>query len=100
VEAYDPSTDTWSPAASLSTPNAELAAAAANGKIYAIGGIGGNGQTVDVYDPSSNTWSPAAPLLTAQSNAAAADANGLVYSIGTDVEQYSPPSTLYTFLKN
>src|SRR5207247_2519357 len=38
LDVYDPSTDTWATKAPMSTPRWDLAAAAANGKLYAIGG--------------------------------------------------------------
>jgi N-acetylneuraminic acid mutarotase len=111
VEVYDPSINTWSTAAPLPTPRRLLAAVAANGKIYAIGGQNNTPvtvNTVEVYDPSSNTWSAAAPLPTETLSLAAADANGLVYAIGgfglnrdlNTLEQYAPPATVYTFIKN
>jgi hypothetical protein len=40
VEAYNPATDTWSTVASLHRPRSGLAAATANGTIYALGGSG------------------------------------------------------------
>jgi len=117
VEVYDPATNTWrssteppgTPGAPAPMPTAQfkLAAAAVNGKIYAIGGVAGNAlQTVEVYDPSSNSWSTAAGMLTARYGLAAADANGLIYAVGGEnlsgvsTEQYSPPRTIYTFIKN
>jgi N-acetylneuraminic acid mutarotase len=109
VEVYDPSTDTWSTAAPMRTARYALAAAAVNGKVYAMGGYGSPFQsTVEVYDPSMNSWSTAAPMLIPRDAMAATDVNGLVYVVGgfntnslwlNAVEQYSPPVTLYTFLK-
>ena len=103
----------------MPTARESLAAAAVNGKIYAIGGGNSFGvlSTVEVYDPASNTWSTAASMRTARTELAAADANGLIYAIGgrgattstgisptanivNTVEQFSPPVTIYTFIKN
>ncbi len=89
VEVYDPSTNTWSTAASMPTARFGLAAAAVNGKIYAIGGVNSSGgsevflNTVEVYDPATNTWSTAASMLTARYGLAAADANGLISELLT-----------------
>ena len=110
VEVYDPSSKSWSTAASMPTARFGLAAAAVNGKVYAIGGSGNfanNLKTVEVYDPSSNSWSTAASLPTGPIWAAA-DANGLIYALGvTDAfpfislaEEYSPPVTIYIYIKN
>lgn len=38
MEEYDPATDTWTPKAPMPTVRRNLAAATANGKVYAIGG--------------------------------------------------------------
>jgi N-acetylneuraminic acid mutarotase len=99
----------------MPSARAILAAAAVNGKIYAIGGGYGSGgnlvalSTVEVYDPSTNTWSSAASMPTARSWLGATDVNGLIYAIGglgaaitqvNTVEQYAPPVTIYTFVKN
>jgi N-acetylneuraminic acid mutarotase len=114
VEAYDPSTNTWTTAPSMPTARYGLAAAAVNGNIYAIGGISNNGYSnvVEVDDLFTNTWTTAASIPTsAEAYLAATDANGLIYAMGgaflngflvptNSVEQYSPPVTLYTFIKN
>jgi len=123
VEVYDPATNAWCantgpntvqcPTLPAHMPTARfgLAAAAVNGKIYAIGGRDGNNgalNTVEVYDPSSNSWSTAASMPTARDSLAAADANRVIYAFGgrdqqstnRTMEQYSPPVTIYTFTKN
>jgi N-acetylneuraminic acid mutarotase len=87
----------------MPTARNDLAAVAVNVKIYAIGGIGGSGNTVEVYDPSSNSWSTAANMPTARyALTAAAAVKGkltLIYAIGgsngsvlNTVEVYSPSS--------
>ena len=75
------------------------AAGAVNGKIYAIGLGGGE---VEAYDPATNTWSTAAPMPTGSVAWGVADANGLIYAINgpPGVEQFSPPVTIFTFIKN
>jgi N-acetylneuraminic acid mutarotase len=88
VEVYDPSTgDDWSPAADMPTARYYLAAAAAaDGRIYAIGGHEGGSlgvDTVEIYDPATNSWSTAAPMPTARSAlAVTAGADGRIYAIG------------------
>jgi hypothetical protein len=124
VEVYDPDSNSWGTAASMpaalfdpSAGRSDLAAASVNGKIYAIGGFEPDASTnqlhiantVQVYDPSSNSWSTAAGMPTARDSLAAADANGLIYAVGginmantvlDATEQYSPPVTIYSFIKN
>lgn len=93
VDVYDPGTNTWSTAAPVSTTREGLAAATLNGKIYAIGGFGGNSGpygsntylgTVEVYDPATDTWSAAAdvPLPTGGDGLAAATVSGKIYAMG------------------
>ena len=89
--------------------------AAVNGKIYALGGLSGVVSspvflgTVEVYDPSTSAWSAAPSMPTPRADLAATDANGLVYAIGgytpdgntsNAIEQYFPPVTIFTFVKN
>jgi len=52
VEAYTPSTNTWTPLADLSTGSQAIAAVSLDGKIYRIGG----GSALEAYTPSTNTW--------------------------------------------
>ena len=113
VDAYDPATQAWREVFGMPTARASLAATAdSTGKIYAIGGEGTSGvpvSTVEAYDPAGGplgTWSTAASLPTpALALGAAGDAQGKVYAVGiggppSGVYQYSPPVTIYTFIKN
>ncbi len=70
VDVYDPAKDTWTTAASIPTPRSNMACAVVDGRIYAIGGSGGEGtllSTVEEYDPSLSgniaVTSPAGKLL-------------------------------------
>src|SRR5262249_56808238 len=82
VEEYDP--PPWVTKASMPTARGELGvAAAANGKLYAIGGqnISGFLATVEEYDPATNTWAPKAPMPTARAGlGVAAAANRKPYA--------------------
>jgi hypothetical protein len=112
VEAYDPATNTWTPRAPMPTARAGLAlAAAANGKLYAVGGFNGSTlATVEEYDPTTNAWATRAPMPTARhSLGEAAGPNGKLYAIGgyssaaclpsaycTTVEEYDPATNTWT----
>ena len=113
LEVYDPSANSWSTATSMLTARLDIAAAAVNGRFYVVGGEDSPGHflnTTEVYDPALDAWSIGAPLPTARILVAASDANGLIYAIGGQLlalgspssatELYSPPVTLYTYLKN
>ena len=81
---YDPATDLWTELAPLPTPRGALAVAVSAGKVYAVGGIGeeGNSDAVEMYDPATNTWSIKAPLPTPRDHLAAVFVSGHLYAIG------------------
>ena len=75
----------WQTLAPMLTARQELATAALNGKIYAIGGYDSSGtptDIVEVYDPSTNTWASAHPIPRALHHNSAAVAAGKLYSFG------------------
>lgn len=112
VEVYTPSTDTWAEAAPMPTPRDSLAAVAANGLIYAIGGFNGSIplDTVEAYDPATNSWTTGlAPMPTPRYVfGAALGPNGNIYAIGGTntesgvtlpmTEAYSPATNTWTEL--
>lgn len=111
LEIYDPSTNTWSTGATMPTARYLLAADSVNGEIYAIGGFSTSSalNTVEAYDPPTNTWSTVATMPTARYGPGATDVNGVIYTIGgvglsstptRAAEQFSPPVTIYTFIKD
>jgi autotransporter-associated beta strand protein len=68
-ELYDPATNTWSAAASLTTARYLHTAVLLNsGKVLVIGGYTGTVTTAscELYDPVSNTWSAAGSLPAAK----------------------------------
>lgn len=100
IEAYDPATDSWSTRAPMPTARNRLAAAVADGVIYAIGGQNEYSRldTVEAYDPATDSWSTKSPMPTARGGLAAAAVDGIVYAIGgwgaegelNTVEAYDP----------
>jgi N-acetylneuraminic acid mutarotase len=90
VEAYDPSTDSWTSLASLPRGRVYLAAAATNGRLVALGGATGDAspfQTsavpdVDIYDPATNSWTMGAPMPFPNYTLTAAALGGTVYVAG------------------
>jgi N-acetylneuraminic acid mutarotase len=110
--AYDPLADTRAPIQSMPAAKYLFATAVVGGNIYVIGGSDANANalnTVEMYDPIQNKWTELAPMTTARTNFAAAVANGNVVAYGgtqdgvnplSSYEQLTPPTTIYTFIKN
>ncbi len=81
---YDPGAGVWSEGPPMPTPRGALAATELDGKLYAIGGYDGNGNTgaVEVYDPSTNRWAVKAPLPTPRDHLAAVAVKNRLYAVG------------------
>ena len=65
AELFDPATNTWTPAGSLSNARyAHTATLLSNGKVLIAGGLAATGTLAasELYDPASNTWSAASPM--------------------------------------
>lgn len=85
VEAYTPSTNTWTTVANMPEPRTGMAAATGtDGRIYAIGGE--SAPMVRVYTPGTNTWTILPGLSkhedVGRSGLAATAASGRIYAIG------------------
>jgi N-acetylneuraminic acid mutarotase len=108
LEAYEPSTNSWSTLADMPTARTGAASAVVNGKLYVIGGgIGGPGSgnvaakaSVEMYDPETDMWTSRASMPTARAFLGAAAINGKIYAAGGTqnytvgnldiLEQYDP----------
>src|SRR5207244_4039028 len=83
VEAYDPSTNTWTTKASMPTPRANFAVGMVIGVLYAVGGnstavLG----TTEAYDPVANSWATKASMPTARHSLGVGAVNGVLYALG------------------
>ena len=107
---YDPATDKWTKKTSMPRPAHHAALAAANGKIYVMGGfvpptdtaipVGGAWEPIDnawEYDPAADSWKTLPPLPGKRGSAVAAEVGGKIYVIGgaTTVEGSKDP--FFTF---
>jgi N-acetylneuraminic acid mutarotase len=97
VEVYSPATNTWTTAADLPTPTADLVTVTGvDGRIYAIGGwLGGAIATVVAYTPSTNTWAPVKNMLEPRVfPGATLGTDGQIYALGgsnsATAEVYTP----------
>ncbi len=101
VEEFDPTVGpngTWTRMANMPTARYGFGAVALNGKIYAIGGMGG-ANVVEEFDPTvgpDGTWTTKAPIPNNHGmGVAAAVLNGKIYTIGGDysynlVQEFDP----------
>lgn len=106
VEAYDPTTNTWTGKASMPTARYRLAAGAVGGVIYAAGGNTGGPilPTVEAYDPATDTWTTKASMPSARQVLAIGVVNGILYAVGGTsyssvlaiVEAYDPSTDTWT----
>ena len=94
VEEYDPAANRWTRKARMPTARATLSTSTVDGKIYAIGGVGGDLSqaipTVEVYDPTTNRWSKRADIPTARSGLATSVVDGKIYAIGGQTGFFGP----------
>jgi RNA polymerase sigma factor (sigma-70 family) len=88
VEQYDPIADKWTKKANMPTAR-EASTAAVNGRIYAIGGFGGENKsyltTVEEYDPITDSWNKKNDMPTARASLSTCAVNGKIYAIGGNV---------------
>jgi N-acetylneuraminic acid mutarotase len=106
ISVFDPMTGTTTPKTSATQGRdrygGALTAAAAAGRVYAIGGfslVGGSLASIDAYDPATDAWSPRAPMSVGREAAAVAAVGNKIYVCGgvngnqgflTSVEIYDP----------
>lgn len=102
VQVYRPALDIWESRASMPTARSQIAAAEANGILYAIGGkLAGAGNTAanqnEAYDPVTNTWSVRAPMPTARYHLSVVSLEGFVYAIGGSLTSGEVVSTVEVY---
>lgn len=78
---YDPNTNTWSRKADVPVVLQNLALAASNDKIYAIGGDPVRNTNFE-YNPETNTWKTLAPMPTARQHIDCGVFENKIYVIG------------------
>ncbi len=108
VEAYDPTTDTWTKKTNMPTARGYFGLAAANnGNLYAIGGWNNYSiAAVEEYNPATDTWATKTSMPTARNTLAVATApSGVIYAMGgqingsgtiATVEAYDPGTNTWT----
>ncbi|WP_428504979.1 Kelch repeat-containing protein [Roseateles sp.] len=112
---FDPSSQSWSSAAPISTARNAAGAAVVDGQLYVLGGrtpgIRANDQqslsSLEVYTPASGQWAAAPAMPTARGSLAVVALGGRLYALGGEstpgqvsnaVERYDPQSQAWTTL--
>jgi N-acetylneuraminic acid mutarotase len=110
VEAYDPSTDRWTPKTPMPVGLHHVGLGVTGGRLYVIGGYRQSGltvwepvATVYAYDPATDKWTERAPMPTARGALSVSEHDGKLYAIGgygrkansAAVEVYDPERNLW-----
>ena len=97
---------TWTQKADMPTARWRLSTSLVDGKIYAIGGVGGSNK-VEEYDPATDTWTEKADMPTGRVMLSSSVVDGKIYAIGgatywpggtvlATVEEYDPATDTWT----
>jgi N-acetylneuraminic acid mutarotase len=81
VEAYNPTTNSWTTKTPMLIPRMKFAVGVVNGTLYAIGGAGPVSK-VEAYNPNTNAWTAKAPMPTARFAFGVEVVNGILYVVG------------------
>jgi N-acetylneuraminic acid mutarotase len=112
VQGYNPNTNAWVGLQDLPTARGQLGMAAADGKLYAIGGYAGVASqwvgTVEAYNPLLGAWAPRAAMPTARAHLSLAAINGQLLAAGGEnvsraldvLESYDPVTDVWTSKTN
>lgn len=92
-------TPAWVTKTPMQKARANFGLAVVGDKIYAIGGMEGNGfiSTVEEYDPATDTWAYKQSLPTARGNFTTSVVNGKIYVIGGENIYRTPVATVVMY---
>ncbi len=110
VAVYDPSSDTWTHAASMTKPRGSPACGVLNGTLYVFGGMS-NAQydrTGETYDATTDTWHALKSTAPFSWGAATVVVNNMLYAINgelatgdvTTVSRYDPGTDTWQQLRS
>ena len=104
VERFDPSSNTFETLSPMRTARSGFGMAALGGKIYAVGGNGGDGplRLAERFCPATNAWEDVAPMSTPRRVHRVVALEGKVYAVGghngsamASVERYCPEANAW-----
>lgn len=87
TQSPTPEPQLWEKKANMPTARWGLSTSVVNGKIYAIGGIGGL-TAVEEYDPVTDTWTKKADMPTGRGFISTCVIDGKIYAIGGNTSMY------------
>ncbi len=101
VEAYDPTTNTWTTKAPMLTPRRNLAVGVANQVLHAVGGwrdVSGENfdvpvSVVEAYDPIRNAWTTKALLPGNRNGVGLGDVKGILCAVGRVIRSSAGPKS-------
>ncbi len=108
LSVYLPTANAWEIGPPLPTPRGALAVATVGGLLYAVGGVGPQGNTgaLEVFDPRAGRWGMLRPMPTPRDHFALVAAGGRLYAVGGRVgsmannlavcEEYDPTRDVWT----
>ena len=94
--ALTQSTGRWTTGTPMPSARTEVAVAEVGGKIYLVGGFGGE-RELEVYDPASDRWSRGASIPRPLHHAAAVGLKDKLYVVGGFVEGWTPTDDVHEY---
>ena len=86
----------WIIGTPMPSSRTEVAVAEAGGKIYVVGGFGGE-RELEMYDPGADRWSRGASIPRALHHAAAVGLQDKLYVVGGFVEGWTPTDEVHEY---
>jgi len=86
----------WTQGTAMPSSRTEVAVAEMEGKIYVVGGFGGE-RDLEIYDPAADRWSRGAKFPREVHHAAAVGVNGKLYVVGGFVHDWAPTNAVYEY---
>jgi N-acetylneuraminic acid mutarotase len=91
-----PTPGRWTQGPAMPSSRTEVAVAEVDGKIYVVGGFGGE-RELEIYDPAAERWSRGASFPREVHHAAAVGLNGKLYVVGGYVHDWAPTNAVYEY---